>query len=188
MCRHSSRTVGPASLQWATIAARCDRSFLVRGLLDLGHDATARDHLGCVAAMYGCAEAFGSTSSTVSCASSSSRSERSDPVSEVSEEDMMSAAVPRDKTARLAAFRAARKHFERMDREERHDETRFVFQHKGLIFIADVSQEYIIDIQEANRRDVWQKTVPVEKRHRWIQKAKAREAKRAADRSSRNSG
>lgn len=173
------------------VAARYGRAELVRGLLDLGHDSTARDHFGAVAGMYGCTEEFSNTRGPRSSGSSScSRSESSDPVSEPSElteEDMISAAVPRDKAARLAAFRAARKHYERMDREDRNGETRFVFQHKGLVFIADVSREYIIDIQSATQREVWRKTVPLEKRHRWVQEAKAREAKRVAKGASRRS-
>eukprot|EP01043_Picozoa_sp_COSAG02_P055848 COSAG02_NODE_6539_length_3509_cov_1.903226_2_plen_734_part_00 len=207
----SELRVDTAAAQWVVpncngqrllhVAARCGRAELVEGLLDLGHDSTARDDFGEVAAKYGCAEAFSiarplpllqwGPAPSGSSTSSSARSEWSDPLSdpaepyELTQEDMMSTAVPREKAARSEAFRAARKHYERMDREDCHGETRFVFQHKGLVFIADVSREYIIDIQTAERKEVWRKTVPLEKRHRWVQEAKAREAKREAKRAAK---
>eukprot|EP01051_Picozoa_sp_SAG22_P005832 SAG22_NODE_360_length_11744_cov_37.781623_4_plen_622_part_00 len=195
----SELRVDPAAAEWVVpscsgqrllhVAARHNRGSLVRGLLDLGHDPAARDHLGHVAAHYGCADELelyqGANLDGQTAAGSSSCSQWSDPVSDPSEltaEDMVSPAVPRDKAARREAFRDALKNCERMTREEFNGETRFVLECKGLIYVTDATRDYLIDIQptSANRRDIWRKVVSLEKRHRWAREAKARAAKRLA--------
>jgi hypothetical protein len=167
------------------VAARHNRAYLVRGLLDLGHDPAARDHLGHVAAHYGCADELEGAANLdgQTTTGSSSCSQWSDPVSDPSEltaEDLVSPAAPRDKALRRDAFCDALKNYEQMTREEFSGETRFVLELKGLIYIADASRDYLIDIQPANRRDIWRKVVPLQKRLEWACMAQERAAKRLA--------